>query len=480
LDVRKTDVIYGESIRFALSLTNAGQNPVTIKDTSQENRAFSIHVTASWGFNVWGDQMSIEVREGEHIDQPRDEPRKPLMPGEKWIVHGDVISWIGDLEPGTYALRGHYKDSQGIGAESREIEFKVSEAAPIYARTASLNLPLMLSPRVTAWLHKSAAASDLFVLESSPANPAVTYANVPLAQLEIPANVFPSCYNIAPPTVQHMVWNSADGNLRILRFRTNLPPEAPVAIPLPHEDLEPMTTPFSDEKGNLHVLLATPDGNDAALLQVLGKAAPVFHAVKAVPPLAGPRCALWYRDAVLAFAWADMTDMEATTLFAATVPLNAPPRPISGKSIYTAEHPIVDLVLAQRYNESSDAYDRIVYVLCHNMVDDIFYRWKINLADGAVEEDGSFEVTGAGRFRIHQSYLTDDLTPLYLFAQHDGAVFFADSQFTGFVPVKDSFHGPVKITSHPGIIVPTSFSKVRGVCVRYIDQGKRFAYARIP
>lgn len=75
---------------------------------------------------------------------------------------------------------------------------------------------------------------------------------------------------------------------------------------------------------------------------------------------------------------------------------------------------------------------------------------------------------------------SDDLKPVYLFAQPDGAVFFSDAGFSGFIPIQDARHRPVKTASHPHLVLPTSFSKVPGARVRYIDQGKRFAYARIP
>jgi hypothetical protein len=476
LEVRKAEVIRGESIRFTLRLSNEGKTPITIKDISPENRAFSVRVRGPWNFDAWGNQMSISVREGEHVDQPREEPRKPLAPGEKWIVQGDLMTWVGDLEPGTYTIRGHYSDSQPFSAESREVEIKVSEAAPVYAQSATQNLPLALSPRATAWLHKTATASELFVLESSPANPLVTCANVPLAKLQMPARVFGSSYNFAPPLVQHMAWNDSEGNLKVLRFRSDLPPEAPISIPLPNDELEPMATPYSDERGNLHVLLATPDGDAAGLLQVVGKAAPAFHPIQCAPALASPRCALWYRDATLAFAW---VDPEAMTVFAAVVPLIAPPKPLVGKSVFATENPVISLVLAQRYNEGTDGYDRILYVVCHNLEDDIYYRWQVDLAGGEPVEDGRFEVKGAGTMRLIQSSLTDDLMPLYLFARQDGAVFFSNAGFSAYVPVLNESRKPVKVSDHPSIMTPSSFSKIRGVFVRYIDQGRRFAYAKV-
>ena len=476
LEARKTEVIRGESIRFNLVLTNTGQTPLTLKDNSGVNRSFSIHVTGIWGVDAWGDQMSIHVREGEHVDQPRSQPTKVLAPGDKWAVQGDVISWIGELEPSTYSLQGHYMHSPSARAESSVVEVKVTEAAPVYAGSATQNLPLVLSPRVTAWIHRTGSTYRLFVLESSPNHPPVTYANIPLAEVDVAAGVLPSSYNVAPPTVQHMVWTANDGSLRVLRFRSDLPPEAPISIPLPSEDLEPMATPYTDPKGNLHVLLVNPGGENACLLQHIGKGKPAIHPIKTDPPLTGPRSAIWCRDEVLAFAWADPEGIE---VFAATVPLSSPPQPITGKLLFTADQPVIDFLLAQVYNEAREDYDRVLHVLSHDLVNDIFLRWKINLADGNAEPDGRFVVDGAGNLQIIQSVLTDDGAPLYLFARPDGAIVFADSSFTAFLPVTDASHRPVKANSQPYLVVPTGMSRIPGRFVRFIEQGKRFAYARL-
>lgn len=478
LEIRKAAVIRGESIRFILILTNTGKAPVNLLDNSAENRAFSIHVKNVWGYDAWGDQMSIEVREGEHVDQPRKRPQKPLAPGEKWSVQGDVTSWFGDLEPGDYSVQGHYMHSPQIQAETAVAEIKIGEAAPVYAHSAAMNLPLPMSPRVTAWLHRQGPACQLFVLESSPKHPPVTYANVPLVQLESPAKVMPSSYNIAPAPVQHMIWSSADGNLRALRFRSDLPPETPILIPLPDERLEPFATPYSDPKGNLHALLAAPGGETACLLQWIGKARPVFHPIKAEPPMSGPKCALWYRDESLAFAWAEPEDHLHVS--AAVVALGSPSAPITGKRVFAADHPVIDLQLAQAYNEGSGKHDRVLYVLAHDQVNDILHRWKVNLADGSSSEDGRFVVNGMGVLRMFQSVLTDELAPLYLLVQKDGSIVFADSVFSKLHPVKDASFQPIKAAWQPQICVPTSFSRLPERYVRYIDKGKKLAYVKLP
>jgi hypothetical protein len=288
----------------------------------------------------------------------------------------------------------------------------------------------------------------------------------------------PSSFNVAPASVQHMIWSSDDGNLRVLRFRSDLPPEAPTAIPLPNENLEPIATPYSDAKGNLHALLATPAGETACLLQWIGKAKPVFHPIRSEPPMSGLKCALWFRDEALVLAWAEPED--GVHVSAAVVSLASPSNPIAGKRVFTADHPIIDLRLAQVYNEESGKHDRVLYVLAHDDVNDILLRWKVDVVSGQATPDGRFIVDGAGVLRLIQSELTDDLAPLYLFAQKDGALVFADAGFSKLHLVKDANNRPVQAAWFPQLVVPTSFSRIPGRYVRYIDQGKRLAYAKVP
>jgi len=477
LEVPKTEVIRGESIRFVLNLVNTGDAPVTTVDATPDNRAFRIRVSGGYGVNASGDQMSIQEREGEHIDEPRETPQSILQPKEKMTVRGDVMAWIGELAPGTYTLQGHHFDLHGNPTDSKAVEIKVAEAAPVYARTAVQNVFLSYSPRSTAWIHESGGGADLFFLQSSPANPAVTYSNLPMARLDTSADVFPSSFNISAPRIQHLLWASPNGNLQVIRFRSDLPPEAPLSLPLPHEDLQPIATPYSDEKGNLHALLATADGSPACLFQLIGKGTPAFHNIQAVPPLEGPRGALWYKDEVLAFAW---VEPEGKDVYAAIVPLDAPPKQIPGKKIFTAGEAIIDLTLAQRFNAATEKFDRLAFVLGHDMVNDILLRWRINLADGQVEEENQFVADGIGNLRILQCVITDELAPLYLFAGPDGSVRFADSNFSAFVPVLNEMRKPVRAADFPGIVIPSRFSSAPGKYVRHIEQGKRLAWVKLP
>lgn len=476
LQVAKPEVVRGESIRFMLTLTNMGNAPVELADESATNRAFSVHVKGVWGFEGRGDQMSLQEREGEHVDEPRVRPRKKLEPGKSLIARGDVIPWIGEIEPGSYSLTGHYLDTLQYRAQSAPVEIKVVEAAPVYARSVGLNAPLAHAARDTAWLHRSAGGFNLFLLRSSPRHPPVAYANFPLAKLPARASVWVSSYNSFPPMTQHAVWTLSDEKLWVVAFRGDIPLEAPFAISLPSEDLEPVATPYSDERGNLHVLLATPDGDAASLLQLLGKQAPVFIPVKLGPPLVSPRSALWCKDEALALAWVGGEENE---VYGAVARLSEPPRPIVPKKVFASEQPIVGLTLFQRPGPGGDNYERMMLVLSHDEANDIFQRWQIDVESGSAKEEGRFVADGAGNYRLMEAALQDDFIPHYLFAGPNGAVFYSDASFSGFAPVFNQMHKPVKTTDFPSLVSSTKFSKLPGKYVRYIEGGRQFAYAKL-
>ena len=477
LQVQKPEVIRGESIRFTITLSNTGAKPRELKDESAFNRAFSIHVTGGWGLDGWADSMSILEREGEHVDQPRTEPRKTLAPGEKMVVRGDVIPWIGDLEVGSYKITGHYQDPPAIRLESQPAEVKVAEAAPVWALSARPNLSMAQAAADTLWLHKSAGAHEIYLLQSSPRNPLVNYANIPLLKVDGSSRVLCSSYNSFPPQLQHLVWIVGVGKLHIARFRSDLPPEPPLQIALEREDLAPIETPYSDAKGNLHLLLANMDGDAAGLVQLFGRSSPVFHAIQASPPICEPRRALWCKDDVLALAWRGEAETE---VFASLVQLGSPPRPIAGKKVFEAEHPVVHLDLAQKYVAAQKAWRRTLIVLAREEAHDIFQRWKIDLDDGQAHDDGRFMTEGTGNLRVIQSVQSSESTPLYLLAAPDGAVFYADSSFSRIVPVLDPLRKPVRTGDYPILLAPSSFSTLTDKYVRYIRGGRQFAYFKLP
>ena len=125
LRITPTSVRPGEPIPFQLILTNTGKTAVTLLDETPENRAFGIRVSGAHGFAVGGDAMSPLYREGKHVEPPRRPSQKTLAAGERMEAAGDLLKWVGPLEPGNYTVTGSYLDSPPLKAESPKVALSV-------------------------------------------------------------------------------------------------------------------------------------------------------------------------------------------------------------------------------------------------------------------------------------------------------------------------------------------------------------------
>jgi len=472
----QTDVVRGESIPFELTLTNIGNEPVTLEDESPSNRAFSIRVIGKGSFSESGDAMSVAMREGERVEPPRRPALRTLAPNGKMVVRGDAMAWVGELEPGSYSIVGTYGASPAFRAASRETAIRVGEAAPVWARTAEQNLFLAHEPRDTAWLHRSAAGFELFLMRSSPRNPQVIYSNRRLASLTAAVEPIPSSYNITPPRLQHVIWTQPDGSLRIIRLPRFAPPEGPFAVLLPGKDLKPVGTPFSDEEGTLHVVLAEPEGRAAGLFQIPERGTPAYHEFALTSPIGSPRSVRWYKDGILMFAWASP---DAREVWALTSQLKPEPRATAPRRIFSADQPIIDLSLTQRYDLAKEKYDRLLIALCRDKMRERLLVKRVDVGAGRVELEQQMDVQGTGALAILHSALRDDLTPVYLLSLPDGSLAVAQPGLSGSSRLLDSAGKPVGREPFPALDIPTRFSRMPGIYLRYIEAGRRFSYAKV-
>jgi hypothetical protein len=476
LSLEKNEFVRGESIRFVVALTNVGGSPVTVATEKPKNRAFAISVKSPWGGEVRGDALTMAEREGEHVDEPRDTPTRLLAQGEKLVARGDVIPWLGELEPGEYTIEGIYEFTPALSTVSAPATFKVVEAAPVYARTARPNFAGQREASETAWLHKTGAGHGLYLMRSSPKSPLVAYSNTPLAQLPFPAEVIPSCHNSVTCPSDHLVWMAEDGSLQVLRHKAGVVSDPILSVPLPSADLEPVGTPYSDGKGNLHLVLAAEGGTPAFLCQVSDRTNASFRPFDSTVPLGSPRSVLWGGDETLTVAWVGADERE---VMAATVSLAALPPRIAGKKLLTASHAVIDLSLAQRSREEAEGYERLLFVLAFDDVKDILYRTRVNLSSSETGEPERFVVDGVGNLVLRDSILDEDLNAQYLFAGADGAVVHADGSFSRLVPVLTASRRPVTVAHCPGLVVTSKFSKLRGAFLRYIEDGRKLACVKL-
>jgi len=476
LELEKTQFIRGESIAFTLTLRNGAATPLAVADASPANRAFCVRIAGPGGFAAEGDTSSILAREGENVDQPRNVTRKVLGPGDSLAVKGDLLSWIGELAPGTYTLQGKYDAAPMPQITAMPRTISIGEASIVYARQACTDIALAGQPRESVWINRGSAAHELYLLRSSPNAPAVAYCSRLIARLQDAAPAAAATYEAATQAVRHVVWPAPGNALAVVRLDGEASSGEPRLIPLPGGNLQVLESAHTGRDGRLFVILRSTDGASAALIQVpdrdMQRAAPIAGGLPLRPPLH----ALWRRDNTLVLAW---TGASGTDLYAAVVPLDPLPTAIAGRQILGGNHPIENIALAQRYRRDSRSYDSLAIVLMRDRLRNEFLRKRVDLAGGKVESEERFAAKAGTMGRVLESCLGADLNPRYLFEAPDGSVYFVNSAFSGSVQIVTAGKTPVRRSDFPAILIASSFSRLPGAWVRFVETGRRFAYMKV-
>ncbi len=480
LALAKINAVWGESVPFTLTLTNHSKVDVVLRDESPENRAFSVRVSGPSGFYAEGNTASVRIREGEHLDTPRIVSRRTLQSGEAMTVSGDLISWIGELEPGDYSVTAHYADASRARQASRPVSIHIDSASPVSATTMRNPLTSQ-APVETIWLNRREGRYDAFLQRSSPNYPPVTYSNRRFVRgTAAPVKAVVSVAHSAGQKVRHVVWVSNSGDMTFFNVgrMTGLVPEAIFAgnsVPQPVQEV--LDLPFTDESGTLFAVLVTPYGSARLLeLQDRPRSRPSLTALPLPSPLDKPRRSLWCRDAVLALSW---VDGERKQVLAATLALSAAGRKPAVSRLTTAENPVLDICLFQRYREVDSGYDRMAVLLFRDESAHQFVRRTIQMDSGKTEIETRFPAGAALRWALMEAVQAPDSSFRYLFVSTDGSVHFANSDFSLISPLVSNAGMPVRETDCPSIMIASEFSKLPGTYIRYIDADKRFQWLKV-
>ena len=267
-----------------------------------------------------------------------------------------------------------------------------------------------------------------------------------------------------------------DGNLQIVRLPQGGPSEGPTAVPLPDKDLKPLETPYTDQEGKLHLVLASSDGKNAGLLQVPAEGRPSYVPIEAAPPVSTQRSLHWLKDEVFCLAW---LSADSKQVFAASAELSDPPSRIVPRKIFTSSFPIADLELSQHYNQARQGYDSVLVILGLDRSHEALQVRSVDIRTGNVESDERFTIPGLKGMTFFSSALREDLTPVYSFFDSEGGLWVAQPRLGRLTPVSDSAGAPVTKACFPELVLPSRGSKVPGVYVRFIDSGKRIAVVKV-
>jgi len=475
LSLPQPEVIRGTSIPFTITLTNHGKLPVEVPDASPANRAFRVRVTGKNGFESEGDTASIRIREGEYIEEPRAISRKKIAAGEKLVVTGDLISWIGELAPGSYSVAAQFLNGNEGILSSRPAGIRISEASIVYSGRPSKAPFLAHAPFDTAWIQSGPAGADVYLLQSSPNAPDLAYSNRMAAH--IPETVEPrSALNCnATQASRHVAWILGNTFQAVL-VTPGIPPPVPATVRLPAGKMEIVGLPFTSATGSLFAMLASREADAVLMMELRADGKPVFTPFEGIQPLRAPRGVLWGRDDSVTIAW---TGLDGSSVFAAGMPLAPGSWKMEPARILTGSFPVIDITLAQRPRTSGQGWDRLAVVLSRSSSGREFYRRRIEIATRKVESEERFSADPAVPAALLECALAGDLTPRYLFAGTDGNARFVSADFSRIVPLVARSGKPVRAADFPAILIPSELSAKRGIYVRYIEDGNRFACLKV-
>ncbi len=480
LFLEKQEFVHGESIRFVATLTNRGAAPVTILSLQRLSRALRIVVTDADGKERSADALNLLGREGMPAPHVRAFPEITLAPGQKAKEPGDVLPWLGELEPGTYTITASYSHDPNAFADSNPATITVKAASPAMAAASLPSAVFARAPRLSSWQNRGAKGFTLFLLATSPNDPTVALANRPLTTLTGEFEVYPASANANPAAADYLVWIEGGNTLRSLRLPAEAAPDAPVKVPLPTPGLSVIGRPFSDESGVMWTVLADAEGTRATLVKLAPGLPASATPINPTPPMSGATEIQWTRDEQLILLWTGENPRE---IHGALTALKAPANPLTGRRLFTAPQPVIDLKSYMHYDQQRETYTPMCIALCRNEALDLFLTVRVNLATGAMVSKEEFIADGMGELTVLQAEVDGDNLVAYLMTDPDGNVHYAPPDLADTAPVilvdamphLDIPEVPLTTKMYPLLLAAGRLGNRPGFYLRYIEEGTHFS-----
>ncbi len=484
LFLEKSDFVHGESIRFVATLTNRGAAPETILSMNELARSLTISITDADGEVQSADAQNQLKREGEEAPHVRSGPEITLAPGQKAQETGDVLPWLGEIEPGTYTISAAYVHDSNAWAESTPATITIKPADPAQAVASLPSAAFAAAPRLSTWLNRNPTGFSLFLLATSANLPALALSNRSILKIPNESSVYPSSANQNPPAAGHLVWIEGGNTLRSLRLPTDAPPEAPVDVPLPMPGLRIIGRPFSDENGVMWVVLTDTGGGRATLVKLPPGVPASATPINPAPAMTGCTEVLWSRDEQLILLW---TGDDGREIHGALTALKAPANPLTGRRLFTAPQPVLNLKSYMHYDLQRETYTPKCVALCHNEALDLYLSVRVNLATGAMESKQEFLADGKGELTVLQAELDGDHHAAYLMSDPNGHVHYAppDLAKTEKVvlvegsPYVSEPEVPLTTKMFPMLFAAGRLSNYPGFYLRYIEDGTHFTTRKL-
>src|SRR5580765_4450072 len=215
LELSKTNVFYGESIPFVVTLTNVGRDTATVRDLGFHNAAVTLVAVGGDGKTVRGNAQSVSAQRAEPAPHNRSPEMETLAPGESVSLSEDALRWLGDLVPDTYNFTAYYSHSPMVKATSKTVSVTVKSAAPTALYSGGDGARLAYTPRQLPWLNRATPTSqDVWLLSLDALGPLSASSHSPLTKYEGGGRVFVSSAQLDPAPSTYVLWKAKTGALR--------------------------------------------------------------------------------------------------------------------------------------------------------------------------------------------------------------------------------------------------------------------------
>jgi hypothetical protein len=484
LTVRAAEVVFGESAFFAVELLNTGKlalGDVTTFDP--ENHSLRLEAV-SGNKRVTGDPYKRFSRELKHLHGP-DEPKvAPLRPGEKFTAEGDVIEWIGELEPGDWELRAYYKNGP-FPVASDPSPLKVLPPAMVAGLASRPGARAADAPTAMSVVHQLAGAAGyaVFYQQRAASQPALPLHGLRATVVPDVVEAVPSVLAYPRVPAAHVAWSKA-GALSVVTVALGRnAPAAARALPLPFRAVV-AGSPLSCRDGSLFVPVTDETKTRAGVLAVRAGQAPAF--VEAPLDNHGPVGAaawVWEFEDWLHLVWGKararefshtrlpLADAAGGFTTPAVLPLDEPLLWMDG-TVDIAPPPI-----GPPKEQPEPPHARAFMVtaaegrlLVHTM------DLRVRLAETLC----SLDVGKLGAVQVVNSFVTSENHLAMIVQDGHGALHYASSKLKTVRPLEQVVGAPVGPPQQPAVLAGGLTATRPWVYVRYLDKpGGRFRFVLV-
>jgi hypothetical protein len=498
LKLDRPECLRGESAFFALELQNVTNGPAEVPSLDPDNRTVKLLIGAGEGDQepqYVAHQLSARERDGLYQHEMPEEPEMLSLRAKQSVeLRGDLLSWFGELPPGTHQITATYYGNLLL-AESPPVTLRVVPSAPRLSSVPRYGLQDRAAPLAAAWAHRDARELLLFYQLQSPYLPRNVRHAIRLGGVKDLVSLQAACVSHREPERGHLYWQTPDGKfffaaVDLQSGQAGEPVEAKLpfrgqcldsALSMPDGTL---MVPFADEAKGRVAVLRVADGEVTPYLLDLGAARPL-----------GPYVCFWEGAARLHFAWAKEGGRQVDY---AMLPLDEPDAGFARRSVHVANDPIVWL---DAYLDEEAALEGLPYFEEHMPEDQRaedfepqppkVMLWcvtrgvgrlactRVGAADSQSKAAASFGTQPLRGLRVLGSVVTHRYELALLLADAADRLYYASTVRKAMLPVEQLAGRPVALGSFPALMTACGAALEPWVHLRYVQDGEVIQYVRL-